>query len=218
MESVKGETPDISALIEFDFYDFVNVLLPTGFPNNNWVLPRWLGHANGIGQELTYYVINANGQVVARSTMRPLLPKEWTSDIEKRAREEFDKQLTELIGAFDENHIQIIANDEMKEPIGMEADDDVANKTAKEARTTMNCPVNDVTAAGPDSLVGAEIFLPHARVRRKRNIDGLYIGRAHRNPMLDSRVFTVEFPNGNQQDLGYHLKMAWDHYNYPSFD
>jgi hypothetical protein len=58
----------------------------------------------------------------------------------------------------------------------MEADNDVADKTAKEARTTTNCPVNGVTA-GPDSLVGAEIFLPHgdwneiARVMgRKRTV------------------------------------------------
>jgi hypothetical protein len=155
-ESLKGETPDISALIEFDFYDFVKVQLLTGFPNDNWVLAQWLGPADGIGQELTYYVIKANGQVVARSTMRPLLPEEWTSDVEKRAREEFDKQLTEHIGAFDENHIQIIANDEMEEPIGMEADDDVADATNK-ARITTNRPANDVTA-GPDTLVGAEIF------------------------------------------------------------
>jgi hypothetical protein len=30
--------------------------------------------------------------------MRPLLPEEWTSNVEKRAREEFEKQLTEHIG------------------------------------------------------------------------------------------------------------------------
>jgi hypothetical protein len=197
-QSLKGETPDMSALIEFDDYDFVNVRLPTGFPNDNWVLAQWVGPGNGIGQELTYYVIKANGQVVVRSMMRPLLPEEWTSDVEKRAKEEFDKQLTEHIGAFDKDHIQLIANDEMEEPIGLEADDDLADGKTNAARTTTNRPVNDVTV-GPDSLVGAEICFPHgdrngiARVMgRKRNSDGLYIGRAHRNPMLDSSVFTVE--------------------------
>jgi hypothetical protein len=112
---------------------------------------------------------------------------------------------------FDENHIQLIANDEMEEPIGLDADDHLAEELSNVARTTTNRPVNDMTA-GPDSLVGAEIFLPHgdrneiARVMwRKRNSDGLYIGRAHRNPMLDSRVFTVEFPDGDQQDLGLNI-------------
>jgi hypothetical protein len=59
--------------------------------------------------------------------MRPLLPEDWTSDVEKRTREEFDRQLTVHIGAFDEDHIQIIANDEMKEPIRVEDVDDDEN-------------------------------------------------------------------------------------------
>ena len=58
-ETIKGETLDISALIEFDYYDYVKVRLPTGFPNDDcWVLARWLGPADGIGQGLTYF---ANG-------------------------------------------------------------------------------------------------------------------------------------------------------------
>lgn len=212
-ESLEGETPDTSALIEFDYYNFVKVRLPTGFPNDNWVLARWLGQADRIGQDLTYYVIKANGQVVARSTMRPLLPEEWTSDVEKRAREGFDRQLTEHIVAFDEDHIQIIANDEMEEPLGLDAiDDNDKDATSNAARVSENVPVNDVTA-GPDSLVGAEMFLPHgdqneiARVMgRKRNNDGLFIGRAHRNPILDSRrVFTVKSPDGDQMDIGYNV-------------
>jgi hypothetical protein len=41
---------------------------------------------------------------------------------------------------------------------------------------------------------------------RKRNRKkGLFIGRAHRNPMLDLRVFTVEFPDGDQQDIRYNI-------------
>ena len=63
-ESLKGETPDISALIEFDYYSYVKVRLPSGFPNDDWILARWLGPADGIGQGLMYYVIKDNGQVV----------------------------------------------------------------------------------------------------------------------------------------------------------
>ena len=85
-ESLKGETPDISALIEFDYYSYyVKVRLPTGFPNDDWILARWLGPADGIGQGLTYYyVIKENGQVIARFTVRPLLPEEWTSELRRR--------------------------------------------------------------------------------------------------------------------------------------
>jgi hypothetical protein len=100
----------------------------------------------------------------------------------------------------------------MEQPIEVkDGDDEEENDSASQSRTTTNNPANDVTA-GPDSLVGAEIFLPHgdrneiARVMgRKQNNDGLFIGRAHRNPFLDSRVFTVEFPDGDQMDIGYNI-------------
>ena len=57
----------------------------------------------------------------------------------------------------------------------------------------------------PDEFINAKIYLPHhgdrneiARVLgRKRNSDRLYIGRKHNNPILDSRIFTVEFPDGD---------------------
>ncbi len=34
-KSLKAETPDISALIAFDYYELVKVQLPQGYPNNN---------------------------------------------------------------------------------------------------------------------------------------------------------------------------------------
>ena len=206
-KSLKGETPDISALIEFDYYSYVKVQLPTGFPNDDWILARWLGPADGIGQGLTYYVIKDNGQIIARSTVRPLLPEEWTSEVGKAARSSFDAKLTEHIGQYDDKSIhQVIQNDEMVlEPMADDgvqeeelANDLPVNLPATEAPAAINDAV-----AGPDMLVGAEIFLPHgdrneiAKVMgRKRNSDGLYVGRAHNNPILDSRVFTVRFPDG----------------------
>jgi hypothetical protein len=190
-ESLKGETPDISALIEFDYYSYIKVRLPTGFPNDDWVLARWLGPAEGVGQGLTYYVIKDNGQVIARSTVRPLLPEEWTSEAEKTARLAFDKRLTEHIGEYADEEIQVVQNDEMEQPYVTEGDAD-DNETANGQAET---PTTNDTTAGPDMLVGAEIFLPHgdrneiAKVMgRKRNSDGNYIGRKHQNPILDSRV------------------------------
>jgi hypothetical protein len=40
---------------------------------------------------------------------------------------------------------------------------------------------------------------------RKRGPDGNYIGRAHANPILNSRQFAIEFPNGEQQDIAYYV-------------
>ena len=40
---------------------------------------------------------------------------------------------------------------------------------------------------------------------RKRNADGNFLGRAHKNPILDSRVFTVQFPDGDEKDYAYNV-------------
>ncbi len=62
--------------------------------------------------------------------------------------------------------------------------------------------------SGPDEFQAAEIYLPHmdrneiAKVLgRKRDRGGLFIGRKQKNPILDSRIFTVlAFPDGDTMD------------------
>jgi hypothetical protein len=66
--------------------------------------------------------------------------------------------------------------------------------------------------SGPEPLLNAQVYLAHGDrfeiakvIGRKRNSDGLFIGRKHSNPILDSRVFIVEFPDGEQKDVSYNL-------------
>ena len=40
---------------------------------------------------------------------------------------------------------------------------------------------------------------------RKRNADGNFEGQKHSNPILDSLIFVVEFPDGEQKDIGYNI-------------
>ena len=96
-------------------------------------------------------------------------------------------------------------------PDGETEEGEQAEATATAATSNEDPPPNDTTA-GPDMLVGAEIYLPHgdrneiAKVMgRKRNSDGLFVGRKHQNPILDSRVFTVLFPDGNERDVSYNI-------------
>ncbi len=63
--------------------------------------------------------------------------------------------------------------------------------------------VDDVTPEAFDQYVGAEVLLPlngqmtTGKVkRRKRDIDGNIKGTAHQNPILDTRTYEVEFPDG----------------------
>ena len=71
---------------------------------------------------------------------------------------------------------------------------------------------NQMQSSETGQFLGAEIYLPHgdrneiAKVLgRKRNSEGNFIGRAHKLPALDSRVFTVRFPDGDEKDISYNL-------------
>jgi hypothetical protein len=70
----------------------------------------------------------------------------------------------------------------------------------------------DGRVTGPDPFIGAEVYMPQgdrteiAKVLgRKRNSEGKYVSRAHKNPILDTRQFTIEFPDGEQQDVSYNI-------------
>ena len=64
--------------------------------------------------------------------------------------------------------------------------------------------------AGYDNYINMEVALPHgsdgepriARViKRSRGEDGLPIGTAHNNPLLDTRVYTVRFQDGHESAM-----------------
>ena len=63
-----------------------------------------------------------------------------------------------------------------------------------------------------DKYIGAEVNLPlgeamrNARVvNRKRDSDGNPIGRSHTNPLLDTRQYKVEFPDGTEQEYAANI-------------
>jgi hypothetical protein len=66
------------------------------------------------------------------------------------------------------------------------------------------------TALAPDELYGATVSLPRGDshslgqvMGRKRDPSGSLIGTRHDNPILDSRVYLVGFPDGATADVSY---------------
>ena len=119
-------------------------------------------------------------------------------------RRAFDHANTELYSAFDENLVHNAPLDDMVDPMySNDMDDEEAHDDKIQ---------NAAVISVPEEFINAKIYLPHgdqneiARVLgQKRNSDGLYIGRKHDNPILDSQIFTVEFPDGDQQDVAFNI-------------
>jgi len=69
-------TPDISSLLPYDFYEHVWYLDQTSeFPQPKRKLGRWLGEAHNFGQAMCYWIMSETATPIVRSSVQPI-PKE----------------------------------------------------------------------------------------------------------------------------------------------
>ena len=71
METVTGETPDISEWLDFEFYDRVWYYdhKKIEIDGSGRRLARWLGVAHRVGSDLCYWLLLESGKVIARTTV-----------------------------------------------------------------------------------------------------------------------------------------------------
>ena len=71
--TVTGDQGDISNLCQFDWYEWVHYRNNKAqFPHNKERLGKVLGPSKGVGNEMCQWILEANGEVIPRSTVRPL--------------------------------------------------------------------------------------------------------------------------------------------------
>ena len=72
IEAAFGYTPDISALLQFSFWENVYYYDPdaTSFPTTKENVGHFLGISKNCGDALTFYVLTANEQIISRSVLR----------------------------------------------------------------------------------------------------------------------------------------------------
>ena len=208
---VSGETPDISEFAEFRWYEWVKYRdTSISFPEYKMLLGRYLGPSFDIGPAMTAKILKENGQYVHRSTYRSLTNDELGDPLEQEARKQFDQKIAEILGTKfmtgtsplkDELPALGDSDDDVETPIYEPYEDDVSQPSFQ---------VSDADDATPDTYdpyVGAEVLLPHDQdfatgrvIERKRNADGSEKGRAHTNPILDTRSYQVRFPDGQEAE------------------
>jgi len=197
---VSGETSDITTFAEYEWYEWIkyrDTSIP--FPDDRVVLGRDLGPAIDIGPCYTRKILKPNGQVVYRSTVRSLTPDEIKDPEEKKAREAFDTALLLRLGG-PATWEDLVMDPEFETPAFHPYED--ASGGSFEPKQD-----EDDLKDAPDTFdqyVGAEVLLPTGDrqatgrvIGRKRDLDGVPRGQANANPILDTRVYTVEFPDGD---------------------
>jgi len=157
-------------------------------------LGRYLGPSIDIGPAMTAKILKSNGEVVHRSTYRELDAKERVDEEIKKKKEAHDKVAHERYGPA------MTAKDLVDEDIETPAYDLYEDDDGERHE---HCEEADVTPEEGDQYLNAQVLLQKGDgfktgkvVRRKRDVDGTLKGTANTNPILDTRAYEVEFPDG----------------------
>ena len=211
-EHVMGYTPDISEFTSFDWYQLVWYWDPTDMQKQ--ALGRWCGVADTIGSGHTYYILNNNGKIIARSSVTHL-----TDDDLKQHKElivEFNTIIKEKVGTYNKAaSVKGESYDDMEPYQDLLSEPSYDDSAIEYAEGEQGVPDADgheynesISKEYGDKYIGLKVLLPTGDqtreatvISRKRSADGQYlIGRANNNPILDTRVYTVQFPDGSKDE------------------
>ena len=201
---INGETPDISAFGEFGWYDWVKFRdTQVAYPEEKFVLGRYLGPSFDVGPAMTAKILKSNGEYFHSSTYRHLTQDEYKSPAEIKLREQFDTTVEAKLGVSSKD------TEFVKDLI----DADTPHLPRYEDNTTKS---NDFTSPDRDSLkdehfdqyLNSSVLLPSGDkmltgkvTKRKKNSHGEAIGVANPNPILDTREYLVQFPDGCEKEF-----------------
>jgi hypothetical protein len=215
LEIVTGETPDISEWIDFEFYDRVWVYdhKKIELDSTGKRLARWLGIAHRVGSDLCYWLLLANGKVLARTTVQHVTREDMLNEDVKLQINQFDEQVENRLNdenfvVDDQNITNFYLEDEetlvdvashMITPDDVEYDDMLTEERPDR---------DDMSDELADKYIGTELIFGiglgnERRGRVTKRAKGLYgdeIGRAHTNPLFDTREYVVEFTDGTEEN------------------
>ena len=195
---LSGQTSDISPFVECAWYEWVywyNNLAK--YPELREELGRWLGPALDIGPAMTAKILKSNGQMVYLSMYRKLMDDKMQDRDEQKKRDEFDaciqKQLSKPLSP---DAMRDLGGDVMTPEYELYEDNFEGAKD--------NIPdIDDVTPEDEDNYVGAEVNLPIGGMMKAgkvkqhaQNASGEVTGVKNDNPILDRRIYEVEFSDG----------------------
>ena len=211
-EMVMHYTPDISEYVSFSWFQWCWHLDET---TKSKRLCRWLGPAHQVGQSFCSWLLLDNSECIARSTVIPIPDDELNSDSMTQQMKIFMDCIEGRIG----NTKQPIYNNVHPQAIYFNAfDDDVEDDDqdlpyGDEFIDVKTEEVNDRYLDAMDEYIGAHIVVPGkdalpvlARMKnRKRDTQGNPVGESNSNPILDSRIYELEFPDGRVEEYAVNV-------------
>ncbi len=208
-----GDQGDISNLCRFGWYSWCYFRVGSGsdkFPYQKKALGRVLGPCKNEGNAMTQNILQSNGIVVGHRSVRPLSVAEINNPSEKRLRAEFDANIRKKLGssilAVEDDVKKTIKAEEashwdMEDFIEHDAPPDSVRLLPEDPLDSTGTPVFEQPFY--DHLIHAEVQLAKddtlhkAEVQgRSKDRNGNVVGTYDSNPMLNSVLYDVKFPDG----------------------
>lgn len=208
LERITGETIDISEYLDFGFYDWVWYHENAGLGERK--IGRWLGIPTRVGSAMTYQILTNSGQVICRTTVQRVTDAETQTTEVQQQMQRFDDCTKSKLHGSDSSTTGSKTTPadwadlpDFDQEFVNEYEAVISNEEIPEADVEYTPEVLD------DTYLNMELALPRdgpepqfARVtKRLRDTEGRPIGRAHDNPILDSRVYEVEYSDGHKASM-----------------
>ena len=203
-EIVTGKTPDISEYCDFDFYDLVWYWPNTtaSHSDTNRQLARWVGVAHRIGSTMCYWLIPESGSLIANTSVQHVIRDDYMNPEIKQLIDQFN---TNLADRLDDKNFTI--NNETTKPLDIYDVDDANDQSWDENDSNEMPEAEDLNDELIDQYIGTTFLLDPIRnhtnvatkvkvLKRNKDFDGKPIGVANKNPLLDTREYICEYPDG----------------------
>ena len=215
-QKVFGATPNISEMIQHKWYDWIwyyDIRDPL-----KEVLGRYLGPAEHCGEGYTSHILTNKGEVIQRSTTRPLNEKELSSNVVDDLKSKYTVEMESFIGNQTNstmNNHTAYHDDPYEDMFQADNHDDEDilfhdNYVSSGFDSDKEAPFNEKY----DEHLGLELLFPSQGemkpgkvIKRKRDHTGHLIGKSHSNPILDTRIYEIKFNDGTFADYTANIIM-----------
>ena len=195
-----GRPTDISHLCQFSWYEWVLYRREgTSYPFPEERLGRCLGPCKNAGNAMSQHVLIREMQVLPLATIRRLTPAEHNSPGIIRRKAEFDEAVFKKMG------------DSLHPPVEESIPSDYTPYHDMNDKTETMPEADDIPDY--DLYLQAEVMLPQNGeqmraakvVSRAKDKHGQVLGAHNPQPVLDTRVYDVMFPDGTTQQYAANI-------------
>ena len=204
-----GSQGDISNLCNFGWYEWVYYRDHGSFPVNKLKLGRVLGPIKNEGNEMAQAVLTSKGTIIPRRTLRKLTPAELASSTEEHKRKHFDDIISSKLG--DSMTMPPKPLPEASEPYEDDEENGISS-TPEDTDPVSSLGKSVYESSLNDELIHAELYLPQGEqmapvkvIRRSKCEDGLTVGKYDDNPMANTMLYDVQFPDGEVREYSANI-------------